>query len=1693
MSNSQILRGFTLQQITNFTFIGSSFISNLVYEYLVKCFNFFDLASTIVIKALSFVGITNKNLGFGQSFLNFLNTQSLIVLNDTIFQANTLSNMSLFSVSNNTNSLQISNCSVLRNEILDNFSPQFRLYEMAIISFISSNFQLNNNLNQYRNGSTLIQIKEYSQVVFLSSQFLYNYAFSTTVVLELMNYLYIMDTYPSIIVTNCSFLNNLANYSSVVSNDMNLYGEVISFYTTGKIMISSSNFSDNSIFLQDPSTEVGSPCIYGQANDFSSALLVSNCLFYQNEAFSMSSCIYFEGSYFYLSNSVFQLNTILKSKIIPNSFYSSIWKKGSNIFLNVLSTNLVNCSFDQAFGMFGAVMCLTLNYDISDDNPFSSQLGEFNFTNLVVTNAQSLNDGGVIQIEVFEFGNAAVFLFQQCIFENSLSNFHGGVFNFLGLFTTPSNMIFMQCNFISNLALKGGVLYNLLSKNSILFNQSTFISNEALDSEEGGGVIFNAVVHHFLVWNCSFINNYANFRASLIYSYHGSYQDEGSIYFNNTSGGEAGMMFLLNDVLVSMNYSTINISFSTQKGGFAIAQVQCNVFLTNCALYNISSSSSAFIYSGEESNFNISNTILSNFYSYDGTGQIVSVKGTNNILEFDNCSIYNWNTLTRSHFEVRSNNFILKNSQIFESNGLFLWASFSQISIDNLTIINYNCLATPGSQFCLFNFGNIILMLNNLNIMNITLTNRQSLLKCIQCTLNVTLMNITTVNVVNPYIINPLYQNLIFFIRESTYNFTNGIISNLNLTAFQIILASGIFENIIVNNSLNSTIQGQFISCFICIYLELSSCKINGMTTDIGPVIQINDIYDSFFFQTLTGYNLIEIMEQSLTLYIHDSIFSNNKAIVQGGAFYILDFSLLVENSIFIENSAVEGGALYLNCSEINDNDVCNWTIRTSQFINNSAYIRGGALHWLNTEPILEDSNVFENNMAGQGSKFSSNPIKLQLDDFDESEEFVSGYPSPNATLTIYLLDAYDQIYYDTNSLGYLIFDKSQDTNNLLQKFVSNQFEEIIDGSFFFEDFTIVSQPGHDVYLLVYSDAITSVSPYLNLSAGSPHQNISNQYYFSFSIHIRNCNQGEIYQSDLNLCFPCPDGSYSFDPSDPQCYQCPTNAICLKNQPFQVQIGYWRISPNSSVLYRCNIKKAGCAGGTYDNQCNYGYTGPMCSACLYNDTLKFFNNFGGCSKCGSSNTFLVLITVIILLVAVVGLIFFSIKDSETFLATKGDLQEVLMTVLINILINFTQLFSVVSNIDIKWPSFFSSSSSSSSPTSVTDFIGVLECPIASYALGHNFSIFYVEMVMLTLLFMIMLVGNLIFWFLFKVIRKKCLKKPPHTLGNLKNDIILTYIAIYVLMLQPLLNFYTKAFNCIEVGDGVTIEYFLKVAPEIQCWGDTHISLIKNVIVPFFLIFIIPPPLIMLYYTAKNYKSTKDEIIQRLFMVTIGYKPKYCYWEFVILLKKIILIYLSIFIRDEPVICVLTLLFVLLVFCNLHLIFKPYQYEFLNNLIVEQYVALFVCYSVFLYFSYSDDVGSSVFLILIMFFANVIFLGHWGYYFYIYFKKSLHNIRNAIRKTTESVHSAILKRRKNAIMRSQSSISKNKNTPRGSKFINQDDIVKILKTTPGKSQIGSRENCEIVEKPFISERKMEEKGDENQVEKFPEMLIIQEGK
>ena len=886
----------------------------------------------------------------------------------------------------NNSIITIKNTSFARNS----FENTYKNMSFIEISSISLVFL---EISVQKNEDFSIKIEKFAEIMVFSSEFSSNAAFSSNSLLDFIN---IEESAVSITISSCSFLDNFAQNSQ---NSV-----VLSLFYQGITIISDSFFSNNTFFSTNPlnSSTEGTACIFSPFTSFPRFLHINSSIFKENSAFSSSSCIFFEGSHFSLKNSLFLSNSLLKKTgfFQENTVSSRKDLAGSTILLNVLSTSFVNSEFRNSCAFSASAINLRLDFRIekNEKNANFEEFGEFLFENVSIFDGISEDDGASLVINIAEFQDLR-FFFTYCVFSGNLAEEDGGVFKFFGFFTENSSFLIENTILYSNSAKRGGVLMSDLNfaKNSIFeFFRCFFVKNSASSSEEGGGVFYNAMYSELSIKNCSFYDNFALNRASLIYMNYGVFRDFASSYRNNSAGNEAGMVILIDDSEFSMNFSVIASSFSRKNSGFAMIFKKSSLSLSNCELRDFSSQKTAFLHIGQEAVLSLFNCSMENFTVFEKKAVILLSLGTRNSLLISQCEISQWKTQENSYFDLTNTGIFIYDTVVRNSTGSVISARNCEISIRNLSVSLLVC-SEDNSEFCLMNFVKSTVNLENFTISTIFLKYKQSLIKALLSDFRMVSAEISLINPQNSATFN---SNFLIFLRESTYEVSSSRISMINLTLFRIILSSGVFLSVFAENIANSTFFGQFISCFLCFYLEIGFSEINGMKSPIGPVLQINDIYQSFFYQTLT---FSSFFEKNLTFYIHNSNFCNNSAENLGGVLYILDFSLFIENCSFAENSASEGGVFFLNCSDFANGNKCNWLVKNNRFLKNKAEKRGGVLHWLNRAPVFGNDNVLEGNTAQNGHVFSSNPIKLLLHD--------SMKISLKSSIVLDLLDAYDQVF----------------------------------------------------------------------------------------------------------------------------------------------------------------------------------------------------------------------------------------------------------------------------------------------------------------------------------------------------------------------------------------------------------------------------------------------------------------------------------------------------------------------------------------------------------------------------------------------------------------------------------------------------------------------------------------------------------
>ncbi len=103
---------------------------------------------------------------------------------------------------------------------------------------------------------------------------------------------------------------------------------------------------------------------------------------------------------------------------------------------------------------------------------------------------------------------------------------------------------------------------------------------------------------------------------------------------------------------------------------------------------------------------------------------------------------------------------------------------------------------------------------------------------------------------------------------------------------------------------------------------------------------------------------------------INNSRFSECKSYNLGGVFSIIEGSLLIIDSIFTKNSAKRGGVIYYLCS-LKNKHICSLNLTNNLFSDNKALINGGVIYWKYVKPFIFKI-ILVNNSAKYGPSYSS-------------------------------------------------------------------------------------------------------------------------------------------------------------------------------------------------------------------------------------------------------------------------------------------------------------------------------------------------------------------------------------------------------------------------------------------------------------------------------------------------------------------------------------------------------------------------------------------------------------------------------------------------------------------------------------------------------------------------------------------------
>lgn len=426
-----------------------------------------------------------------------------------------------------------------------------------------------------------------------------------------------------------------------------------------------------------------------------------------------------------------------------------------------------------------------------------------------------------------------------------------------------------------------------------------------------------------------------------------------------------------------------------------------------------------------------------------------------------------------------------------------------------------------------------------------------------------------------------------------------------------------------------------------------------------------------------------------------------------------------IKQNNFSKVAAANGGIIY----ESTPNNSLSFTVQSNNFESISAETRGGAFYFSNPNVSISNNSFSEISAGFAGPILYAAGDKLNLTDFAFANNFSSELlnaslfalaptnldvkfipVASNATQTVYVSDedippynptfsnltsySFATDYYMSFTLIYrgplgtqTVRDKDPKETGISTSVTlnfANQGVPYVTTEC--ETSTCIARPSNVLLKGKAGDVIKVTATY---------QSATYTQYQDFYIKVRQCLPGELNQTDS--CLLCEKDTYSLNPNDTKCLECPPGATCQGGSIIYVEPGYWRtpINDDNLTLVNCNDSQTRCLGGYLNlslrNQsfCSKEFDGVRCSQCnIQNNFLPVGDT--KCTECASKKE--LIIAGVLLLIASLALqaiiiistwrsnmkIYTTTRQSEgAYTLTAGAFMVIVTT--------FTQILSIISS------------------------------------------------------------------------------------------------------------------------------------------------------------------------------------------------------------------------------------------------------------------------------------------------------------------------------------------------------------------------------------------------------------------------------
>ncbi|CAI2361155.1 unnamed protein product [Moneuplotes crassus] len=670
----------------------------------------------------------------------------------------------------------------------------------------------------------------------------------------------------------------------------------------------------------------------------------------------------------------------------------------------------------------------------------------------------------------------------------------------------------------------------------------------------------------------------------------------------------------------------------------------------------------------------------------------------------------------------------------------------------------------------------------------------------------------------------------------------------------------------------NVSFAGKYIITFI---------KSNNIVAENITLTALTETFMNFKQSNVTRIHHLQITEgiQAFKFVltnvqaISESVFSKNTGTGSGGTFSMENSKVRIYDSTFVNNTAVNGGAIEFHCTGTSS---CLLDINSCHFENNTATVMGGAIHYDYNKPSVMNTS-FVNNSAQYGENFASYANRIGLVNSSTNDDIINQEGISSLKFSI-INDVGPGIKVE-ETLYFALLDMdgqvmNLDSLNTVILFPKNTSLSTIDGAN-----VGLLRKGIAMFdnIIMEIDVNHRTANYSITSKAIDKARVADVLSDSFKqedliVNFRDCKPGERIIN--NACIECTAGTYSLFWNSTECHDCYLHADCLGGNQVSLKPGYWRRYQNSTKVVECIFRDA-CPGGyskdtIVPTNCASGYTGNLCSECKITEDFKYerINDFE-CQKCPNPIFNSIKVVVVMLVV----LSFFILMTIINVRKTT----ESQISVLLRILTNYLQLMIVSTSMSNQYPStvitiFIPFKAFGGSTDAFLSFDCFLDQSQLKGPFGSN-SVFKLFLLMFLPIILFIIVS--LMWVVTYLIRKKWAP-------NMKRNLIITFITIVFILHPKIAERSINIFRCIEIDENTKVAL---IDTKIICYSYTHLKWCIIVALPILLIWVTACPLIALILMYKNKKKMGD------YFLTIyqGLKPNVRYWEFVNTLRKVLIL------------------------------------------------------------------------------------------------------------------------------------------------------------------------------------------------------------